>query len=140
MSEPFLTVEAAAARLQLHPKTVLRFIHDGRLHATRIGRSWRLRRSDIDTFAGAPEAAAPCHAAIRVTTIADLSDMSTETSCRLATALQGLVMTRPDDRSRVQLQTAYDPEQRRLKVIIIADALDTAAMLQTLHVMAEAIR
>ena len=140
MSEPFLTVEAAAARLQLHPKTVLRFIHDGRLHATRIGRSWRLRPSDIETFGDAPAAAAPRRAAIRVTTIADLSDMSMEAARRLAAALQGLVMSRSDERSPVQLETAYDPQQARLKVVIIADALDTVAMLQTLQVMAETIR
>mgnify|MGYP006196964523 CR=1 FL=1 len=35
MTSTILTVEAAAALLQLHPKTVLRFIREGRLRASR---------------------------------------------------------------------------------------------------------
>jgi excisionase family DNA binding protein len=61
MSEELYTVEMAAERLKLHPKTVLRFIRDGRLRATRIGKSYRILRSDLDAFGGgrSPNAAAP---------------------------------------------------------------------------------
>ena len=52
MSEMFHTVEHAARRLQLHPKTVLRFIRDGRLPAKRLGKAWRIRQSDLDALAG----------------------------------------------------------------------------------------
>src|SRR5262245_37744597 len=38
------TVHFAADRLKLHPKTVQRLIREGRLRATRIGKSYRIRR------------------------------------------------------------------------------------------------
>jgi excisionase family DNA binding protein len=140
MSEMFHTVERAAERLAVHPKTVLRFIRDGRLRATRIGKSWRILASDLDAFAGVPAAPAKLREPIRVTAIADLPDVSTDVSRRLATALQALVLA-PRDRSRpIRLDTAYDPERSHLKVIIVADALDAAAILQSLHGFAEAFR
>ncbi len=48
------TVETAAAHLQVHRKTVLRYIRDGRLPATRIGKAYRIQRADLDAFAGTP--------------------------------------------------------------------------------------
>jgi len=140
MSEMFHTVERVAERLAVHPKTILRFIRDGRLRATRIGKSWRILASDLDAFAGVPTAPTKVGEPVRVTAIADLPDVSMEVSRRLATALQALVMA-PRDRSRpIKLDTAYDPERSHLKVIIVADALDAATILQSLHGFAEAFR
>lgn len=140
MSEMFHTVERAAERLAVHPKTVLRFIRDGRLRATRIGKAWRILASDLDTFAGVPGQAAKACEPLRVTAIAELEDVSMDLSRRLATALQALVMA-PRDRSRpIKLDTVYDPERSHLKVVIVAEALDAAALLQSLHGFAEAFR
>ena len=63
-----------------------------------------------------------------------------EVSRRLATALQAMVMGPRDPARPIKLDTVYDPERSHLKVVIVADALDTAAILQTLHGLAEAFR
>ena len=140
MSAMFHTVEQAAGRLVVHPKTVLRFIRDGRLRATRIGKAWRILASDLDAFAGAPPAPAKTIEQARVTAIADLPDISMEVARRLAAALQALVMG-PRERTRpIKLDTVYDPERSHLKVIIVGDVLDAAAILQSLHGFAEAFR
>jgi excisionase family DNA binding protein len=140
MSEMFHTVERAAERLGVHPKTALRFIRDGRLRATRIGKAWRILASDLDAFAGVPATPASAVEPARVTAIADLSGISMDVSRRLATALQALVLN-PRDRSRsIRLDTVYDPERSHLKVIIVADALGAAAVLQSLHGFVEAFR
>ena len=52
MSEDVYTVELAAERLRLHPKTVLRFIAEGRLRAVKMGKSYRILRSDLDALIG----------------------------------------------------------------------------------------
>jgi excisionase family DNA binding protein len=140
VSEMFHTVERAAERLAVHPKTVLRFIRDGRLRATRIGKAWRILASDLDAFAGVPAAPATAHEPPRVTAIVDLEAVPMDVSRRLATALQALVMG-PRDRARpIRLDTVYDPERSHLKVVVVADALDAAAILQSLHGFAEAFR
>jgi len=140
MSEEFYTAEHAAQRLRLHVKTVLRFIHEGRLRATRIGKSYRILRSDLDAFAGVPGGSGASPGRARVTSVVELTDISTELSGRLATALQASLNTNAARPDPIQLTTAYDPEQRQLKIVIIAAPADAAALLQTLHVLQEAFR
>jgi len=54
-----LTVEEVAAYLQLNKLTVYKFIHAGELAAVRLGRSFRVRRGDVDRFLEAHLVAAP---------------------------------------------------------------------------------
>lgn len=138
MSDRVLTVEAVAGRLQVHPRTVLRFIRDGRLRATRIGKSWRILGSDLDAFSGI--AARPGRDPPRVTAIADLASISVEVAQRIATALQAAALSTAARDGPVRLDTAYDPERSLLKVIIVGDIRDTAALLQMLDGFAGAFR
>jgi len=45
-----MTVEQVAAYLRLHKLTVYKFIRSGELQALRLGRSFRVRRGDVDEF------------------------------------------------------------------------------------------
>jgi excisionase family DNA binding protein len=140
MSEMLHTVDHAAERLAVHRKTILRFIRNGRLRATRIGKAWRIRASDLDALAGVPVGQAKVAGPARVTAIAELEDVSVELSNRLATALQALLLAPRDRTHPIKLDTVYDPERSHLKVVMVAEALDAAVLLQSLHGFAEAFR
>jgi len=45
-----MTVEQVAAYLQLSKMTVYKYIREGRLPAAKIGKSYRIRRSDVEAF------------------------------------------------------------------------------------------
>jgi excisionase family DNA binding protein len=45
-----LTVEEAAAYLQIHKATVYKYIRAGLLPAARLGKVYRLLRRDVDAF------------------------------------------------------------------------------------------
>jgi excisionase family DNA binding protein len=49
----FLTVAEVAVQLRVSTMTVYRLIHSGELAATRIGKSYRLRATDVDGFLAA---------------------------------------------------------------------------------------
>ena len=56
--DAILTPEEAAAYLKVNPQTVYRNLRRGRLPGAKVGRQWRLRRSDLDRFlAGGASAA-----------------------------------------------------------------------------------
>ncbi len=46
--DPWLTVQQVGAELKIHPATVRAWINGGRLRAVRVGREWRVRRSEVD--------------------------------------------------------------------------------------------
>ncbi|MEP7116110.1 MAG: helix-turn-helix domain-containing protein [Acidobacteriota bacterium] len=48
--EAFLTTDEVLAYLQVNLRTVYRLIDAGKLPAVRVGRQWRFRRKDIDTW------------------------------------------------------------------------------------------
>lgn len=45
-----LTLSEAAKKLKFSEKTVRKFIAEGKLEASKLGRSWRISPEDIDTF------------------------------------------------------------------------------------------
>jgi len=58
MEEKILTAEQVAQSLQVHPFTVLKFIKQGKLRASKLGRVYRIRESDVIRFLDEQEAEA----------------------------------------------------------------------------------
>jgi excisionase family DNA binding protein len=50
MDETFLTTEEVLEYLQVNLRTVYRLIKAGKIPAVRVGRQWRFRKRDIDTW------------------------------------------------------------------------------------------
>lgn len=50
MKDAFLTTEEVLDYLQVNVRTVYRLIKAGRIPAVRVGRQWRFRKQDIDTW------------------------------------------------------------------------------------------
>lgn len=48
----FLTVDQFAQILDMHPRTVRRYIREEKLKATKVGGEWRIRREDAEVFMG----------------------------------------------------------------------------------------
>ncbi len=50
MSEVYFTVDEAALKLDVHARTVRRYIASGELVANKIGGHWRIRKEDLTSF------------------------------------------------------------------------------------------
>ncbi len=130
MTQELLTVEAAAAALQLHPKTVLRFIREGRLKAAKVGRAFRIPRAEIDALAGLDTVQSRTGTKVRATSIVEIEDLTIEEAQRIVTLMQASISApKPDP---IQLETAYDRHRRSLKLVIIATPGDAGALLSLL--------
>ena len=53
MTEELFTVSRAAEYLQVCEKTVRRLIKSKTLAASKVGKSWRIKKSDIDNYLSA---------------------------------------------------------------------------------------
>lgn len=127
MSSDFLTVEAAAAILQMHPKTVLRYIREGRLRATKLGKQYRLLRSDLNAFAGA---SARDEGQARVTSIVDLQNVDGLTLQRLTAVLLGAAHGKDPATTPISVDIAHDAARDSAKIIIVGSPDDTATLLK----------
>jgi excisionase family DNA binding protein len=46
------TVDQLAQMLDMHPRTIRRYIREKKLKATKIGGEWRIRKEDVELFMG----------------------------------------------------------------------------------------
>jgi excisionase family DNA binding protein len=128
-----VTVDEAARQLRVHPKTVLRYIRNGRLIATRVGKSYRIARNRLDVLAGVDESAG-ASVGPRATCVVDIPDLSAEAATRLATHLQAAALGSSRDGPPLHLQTAFDPLAGSLKVVVFGSPSQVSTMLELVQV------
>lgn len=124
-----VTVEFAAERLMLHPKTVLRFIREGRLPAQRIGKAYRIQRADLDAFAGLPTRADAPPEPPWATTVVDVPGADLALERRLRDRLSAALTERPRGGPPLRGEIIAGPDRAQLKVIVVGDAAESAALL-----------
>lgn len=60
MAGEWLSVDEVARELDVHRKTIERYIQKGQLRASKVGAQYRIRRQDLSRFMGTDDAAPPC--------------------------------------------------------------------------------
>lgn len=131
MYPELLSVDQAAQRLGVHPKTLLRHIRSGRLRAARVGKAYRITAEALDAFTGTVRPAPAPHP--QVTTIVDLPACPAPAAATLTRALHARLANRTAQDPPLRLDTAYSPEQQVLKLILIGGLDDTTALLGSLQ-------
>jgi excisionase family DNA binding protein len=133
MADELYSVEQVAERLGLHVRTVRNYVRDGKLPAVRIGKQYRIANSDLESFTGRP-APAPLREAVTrqrradVSAIVEVEAVDPTTAHRLTTLLMGAGAHRGTDGSRLRVETVYDEERARMKVIVLGSLGDTARL------------
>ena len=136
LADELCTVEFAAARLKVHQKTILRFIRKGRLHATRIGKSYRILRSDLESLAGValPATVAPD---AHVTSIVDVAEVAPETAQKWSLAITNALNARANRVPPLRAETIYEQERAHFRVVISGAPGDTANLLGLIRMWTE---
>jgi excisionase family DNA binding protein len=134
MTEELYTVEQAAERLKLHVKTVLRAIREQRLRATRVGKSYRILRSDLDAFAGVPARATTAAGDAWVTAIVDIPGTDPDRAQRWARTVPGMLNARTPGGAPVRAEVIYEPGRAHLKIVAVGPPGDVVDLLALIRV------
>ena len=129
MSGELCTVDFAAERLKLHPKTVLRYIHEGRLKATRIGKAYRILRADIEALAGQPAPAERSSDDAWVTCIVDIPGTGPELAQKWARTLPAVLQGRRGGGPPLRADVIYEPDRSHLKIVVVGSPNDTVELM-----------
>ncbi|MEC3919874.1 helix-turn-helix domain-containing protein [Nocardia sp. CDC160] len=135
MTDRLYSVEEVADRLGLHVRTVRGYVRDGKLPATRIGKQYRINQADLEAFTGLPTPESLRESVARqrhseVSSIVEVDAVDQTTADRVSSLLTGAAGNRFANDQPLRVQTFYDRERARLKVILVGGLGDTARLLE----------
>jgi excisionase family DNA binding protein len=133
MELDFYSPEQVADRLGLHVRTVRNYVRDGRLKAVRIGKQYRIAREDLAALTGRTAASDHDRAARRhidVSTIVHVDAIGREPASRVTDALLAAAKGRDENDDPLRVDTIYDEERDRLKVVLTGSVSTTVVLLK----------
>lgn len=142
MTQDLLSVFDIASRLNLHVKTVRSYVRDGRLKAIRIGKSYRILRSDLEAFTGHPLPPSESEVArrqrhVEVSSVMQIDAISSDAASRLDSALTAYVHGNSRGNEPLRVESIYDRDIGRLKIILLGGANGTAGALRFITALLE---
>ena len=119
MPETYYTVEKISELLSIHPKTIQRYIREGKLRANKVGKSWRISGHDLSVFLEqnrpTSEIKEPPQTRIEVSAVVDMQ-CGEDDAMRLTNLLNGALLSKPPEFERCSMHTQYIPEQNKLRI------------------------
>ena len=135
-----LSVEEAARALGVHVRTVRRYIHEGRLQATRIGRLYRIPAAQLQALTGLPPRGPDPVRDRRhseASTVVQIDAISPEDAMRVMNGVGGAIKGRDKlSDTPLRVDTVYDGARARLKVIVTGSLSTTTGLLKLLEAYA----
>lgn len=117
--EKYYTVEQVSKLLSLHPKTVQRYIREGKLQANKIGKSWRISGHDLSNFAEETDKNAfSSEKKTVVSSVADIYVDDSEEGGRIANMLTALLNSKFSEYENSSIHTQYFECENKLRVTL----------------------
>lgn len=158
MDSQFYTIEKVAEILGLHHKTIRKFINEGKLPASKLGKQWRISGHDLsifmekdnrkvrqnpmeqengdsDEFSVSAADGTGKDRRVNVSAVVDIDLVDQEEYFRISNSLMALLNCKGDERGNATIHMKYDERSKRLKVIlwgglsVIEDMLGSVAVL-----------
>jgi len=128
MENLFYSIQELTDILKLHPKTILRFIHEGKIKAQKIGRSWRVSQAALKEYAHA-ELATPAPTVepvdfgsisdrMKVSAVIEIVEQNSEEASRLSNSLMAALNCRKQSDDGSRFDFFYYPEARKAKYVL----------------------
>lgn len=140
------TVQQLAQVLSLHPKTVQRFIREGKIQATKIGREWRVRNEDLRKFAHGELSAVPAAEPVptsrladrvQVTAVIELEEGHSSEVSRISNSLIAVLNCKDPRYGAARYDLVYHPEIRKARFVIHGSPLFIRTLLELVEVLLE---
>jgi excisionase family DNA binding protein len=140
MRDELFTVDQVAGMLGLHPKTVRKFIREGRLAARKAGKKWRILKKDLDAFMGADmgkaaNAAMPAQAnrdKIQVTSIVDVFVNNEGEGRRISNSIFAVLNSKDQAYGNARCDYIFYESEKKARFVLWGGARFMADLLQLL--------
>lgn len=137
MNTEYYTVEQISQLLKIHPKTIQKYIREGKLRAGKIGKSWRVSGHDLSVFvenAGIvinPQDSPTKKTGVRVkvSSVIDIEVEDMDDAIRIVNTITASLNTKPPEYGPSTMYAQYIKDEARVRVTLWGNLQFTAAMI-----------
>lgn len=147
MEQKFYSVEEIARFLDLHPKTVRRFIREGKIKARKIGRAWRIHRDDLREYAhgeladNREESGFSPDTGLQertsVSAVIEIQEGSPEEASRISNSLIAMLNCKDPSWGKSRYDFIYNPETKKARFILYGSPRFLRDVLEAFEVFAD---
>src|SRR6056297_3146309 len=128
MNKEYYTVKQIAQLLELHEKTVQRYIREGKIKAQKVGKSWRISKGNLDDFTGMLEEAGDetrkkmkdteFGKRAMVSAVVDIDECEREEAIRISNTLTAVLNSRNFEFGNSTMHTQYIEQEKKLRLML----------------------
>jgi len=132
MDDAYYSVEQVAEQLGMHVKTIQRYIREGLLPASRIGRRWRVSARDLGAFTRRQRTERPGESAagrVKASAVLDIRVDSRDEEIRIVNTLTAVLNGKPPEYGESTLTAQFLEPERMVRVALWGGLRFTQTML-----------
>ncbi|BCJ93919.1 2-hydroxyacid dehydrogenase [Anaerocolumna cellulosilytica] len=155
MSEKFYTINQVAETLDMHHKTIRKFIADGNLPASKLGKQWRIAEEDLKVFMNTSEKpdiaynveysaidtkADKVKRRVQVSTVVDIEQIQKEEYLRISNTLIAVMNCKDAAmQDAPTLNVKYYEKEKRIRIMLWGSVRFIEELLGTITLLVENI-
>lgn len=140
MSRDYYTVEQISEMLNIHPKTIQRYIREGKLRAAKIGKSWRVTGHDLSVFAEDNNDKSASEGRLTKNIASSVVDISVDgkgDAIRIMNTLTAALNAKPPEYGLTSMQSQFIEHENMVRVTLWGGIRFMVVMMDTLLVLTE---
>ena len=142
MNKDYYTVDQISNMLNIHPKTIQRYIREGKLRAAKIGKGWRVSGHDLSTFIENEsyeknDSKKHSEHSIIASSVIDIIVDRKEDAIRIMNILTASLNIKPSEYGQSSMQSQYIERENMVRVTLWGGIRFMAIMMDMIAVLTE---
>ncbi len=145
MKNKLYSISDLTSVLNLHPKTILRFIHEGKIKARKIGRSWMVTENDLELYCHGeltnkhlPQSSLSSDSIedrITVSAVVEIVEQDSEDASRISNSLMAMLNSEISPNGKPHFNFFYYPEIQKAKYVFYGTPRFIGRILESFDVL-----
>jgi len=149
MKDKLYTIEELKGILNLHPKTIIRFIHEGKIQGNKIGRSWMVAEKDLKKYVHGELKQdnnihsnetdyASLESRISTSAVIEIKEQNSEEASRISNSIMAMLNSNNlSDKINFRFDFIYYPESQKSKYIVYGTPKKIIEILKVFEILSK---
>ncbi len=132
MNEKYYTVDQISNMLNLHPKTIRRYIREGKLRANKVGKSWLVTGHDLSIFTEGSNVSKRTEAKtyrIKISAVADIDVYDMDEAMDLVNMLTASLNCKPAEYGMSTMSAQFIETESKVRIMLYGNVEFMEAMM-----------